>query len=229
MICSKCGAEGIYSTDQVVCNRCQYFYSHFYPILDDCFKWDTRLGIPKSMYKCSLENFDGKRPVVTPGFISGPVGTGKTHLAIGYIRKEIGLLWSDRELYFDFELKENSSKFKTQEEFRFDNVLNTVSFISAWRFVQQMKELDTASATRKRYEELNFLVLDDLGMTRPTDYALDVLSNLILSRHEDARKTLITSNINLDELNKMFGNRIISRIVGSGDCLTLTGKDRRAK
>ncbi len=213
------------------------FNTTFHPKLDECFKFDLRLGIPQIMYKCSLENFDGDKPEERPGFITGKVGTGKTHLAIGYLRKEIKLLYEDKDFYVNtFDMYEDMpARFtsmepqiiKTLSELRFKHILSTVSFVSAWRYVQQMKELPTANDTRKNYESKHFLVIDDLGIERPTDYALDVLTNLILNRYEEGKATLITSNLSLLEIDKLLGERIASRIASFGEQLVLEGKDRR--
>lgn len=216
------------------------FNTIFCPKLDECFKYDTRLGIPQIMYKCSLDNFEGNKPDVRPGFITGKVGTGKTHLAIGYLRKEIGVLYDDKDFYLDkMDYYEGApASYKNNEDFkkmvvenmskrRFDFILNFISFISAWRYVQQMKEFPTANETRNKYEGKQFLVIDDLGIERPTDYALDVLTNLILCRYEERKATLITSNLSLEEIDKLFGERVASRIASFGEQLYLTGEDRR--
>jgi hypothetical protein len=49
----------------------------------------ARVGVPRRYLACSLENFIGKPPATSPTFISGPPGTGKNHLAAGFLRERI--------------------------------------------------------------------------------------------------------------------------------------------
>jgi DNA replication protein DnaC len=175
------------------------------------FEFNASLGVPKSLLHCGLNNFIGERPTTTPGFICGPVGCGKSHLAVGFLRQEIftGVANSDPHL----------------NPFNID----TMGFISTWRFIQKMKEFDTAAKTLEYYQQCDFLVLDDLGTTRPTDFVMDVLPTLILARQEDEKKTLITSNLTIEEIAKLYGERVASRIVSFGEVVKLSGKDGRIK
>ncbi len=61
--------------------------------------------------------------------------------------------------------------------------------------------------------EADFLVLDDFGSERPTDWVLGVLYLLIDRRYENMKHTIFTSNLSLDEIAEKFGDdRITSRI-----------------
>ena len=174
------------------------------------FEFNAALGVPKSLLHCTLDNFVGERPIETPGFISGPVGCGKSHLAVGFLRKEI------ENLMIDGTALTQSGDFLI----RLKASVSSVAFISTWRFIQKMKEFETANKTLEYYQNCEFLVLDDLGTTRPTDFVMDVLPTLILARQEDAKKTLVTSNLSIVEIAKLYGERIASRIVSFGDgCL----------
>lgn len=64
-----------------------------------------------------------------------------------------------------------------------------------------------------RYKDCHFLVLDDLGVKKTSDWFLDILYLIINERYEHMLKTVITSNFTLTELSEQFGdNRITSRI-----------------
>ena len=49
----------------------------------------TRVGVPKRYLGCSLRNYQGKIPGFRPAFITGPPGTGKTHLAAAFLREDL--------------------------------------------------------------------------------------------------------------------------------------------
>ncbi len=60
--------------------------------------------------------------------------------------------------------------------------------------------------------EIPFLVIDDFGVQRNTEWESEMLYNLIDSRYAEERPTIITSNIDIKELKKVAHGRIYSRI-----------------
>lgn len=85
----------------------------------------------------------------------------------------------------------------------------------------------------QRAERYDLLALDDLGMERPTEWAMETLSRLIDSRTMEGLPTIITSNYSLGELRDRWGGmegaRIVSRIAGSCERVEMTGRDRRMR
>lgn len=83
----------------------------------------------------------------------------------------------------------------------------------------------------KRAERYDLLALDDLGMERPTEWAMETLSGLIDARVSEGLPTVITSNYSLGELRDRWGGmegaRIVSRIGGACERVELKGRDRR--
>jgi DNA replication protein DnaC len=65
----------------------------------------------------------------------------------------------------------------------------------------------------KHYSDCTVLFLDDFGMVKPTDWALQILYIIINNRYENLKKTVFTSNFSLQEVAKLYGDdRITSRI-----------------
>ncbi len=61
--------------------------------------------------------------------------------------------------------------------------------------------------------DADFLVLDDFGSERPSDWVMSILYLLIDRRYENMKHTIFTSNHTLDQLSEKFGDfRITSRI-----------------
>lgn len=79
-----------------------------------------------------------------------------------------------------------------------------------------------------RHKNVKFLVLDDLGTKTPSEAFGDFLYAIIDHRWRERDKlgTIITTNLNSDDMAKKFSNAILSR-VGSGLILKFDGKDRR--
>ena len=71
------------------------------------------------------------------------------------------------------------------------------------------------------------LVLDDLGTQKVTDYVSERLFAIVDGRHQRNLPTIITTNLDLPQLNQQFGSRVVSRIVEVSRFVTLTGADLR--
>lgn len=77
-----------------------------------------------------------------------------------------------------------------------------------------------------------FLILDDLGTEKSTDFANSILDSVIDARYQKAkaRHTIITTNLSLKELEENRGHaRILSRINDVGSIVELTHRYRKTK
>ena len=72
------------------------------------------------------------------------------------------------------------------------------------------------------------LVLDDLGVEKPTDYTCTRLLQLLERRHQAGHPTIITSNLGLDALGQRLGDdRIPSRLADWADLAIVRASDYR--
>ena len=58
-----------------------------------------------------------------------------------------------------------------------------------------------------------FLVIDDFGVQRDTEWEVEMLYNLIDARYADQRLTIITTNRNIEEVRDLADGRIYSRFL----------------
>lgn len=75
-----------------------------------------------------------------------------------------------------------------------------------------------------------FLVLDDLGTEKLSDWVQEKLYAILDWRYGQELPTLVTSNLTLAELASHYrahGPRLASRIAGMGEEVELRGRDRR--
>jgi DNA replication protein DnaC len=121
----------------------------------------------------SARRFAEAYPVETGGrglLITGSIGVGKTHLAVGLLlalveeRGAQGLFYDYREL-----LKQIQHSYNPQ--------VNST-------------ELDVL----KPVFEAEVLVLDELGAQKPTDWVWDTVALILNTRYNDKRTTIITTN-----------------------------------
>ena len=82
-----------------------------------------------------------------------------------------------------------------------------------------------------RAERYRLLALDDLGVERPTEWAMETITGLIDARVASGLPTIVTSNFSLGELRDRWGGmpgmRIASRLGGACERIQMGGGDRR--
>jgi len=74
----------------------------------------------------------------------------------------------------------------------------------------------------------NPLLLDDLGVEKPSEYITQEIGRLISKREEWSAPTLITTNLNMMQLSERYGDRTASRIA-TGKVLLFEGEDKRVR
>jgi len=135
----------------------------------------------------------GKVPAFGSYYIYGGVGSGKTLLAAH-------MYYQARKKQF---LEVLPGKFifaKTADIFQ--EIKSTFG-----------KGSDIELEVLKKYCTATYLVMDDIGSTKFTDWQISMLQIIINYRYEELLTTVFTSNLNLDELGTaMDDERIPSRI-----------------
>ncbi|MDT7689617.1 MAG: replication protein DnaC [Acidobacteriota bacterium] len=149
-------------------------------------------------------------PAVERGLLlMGPVGVGKTHLAVailqGLIEKGVPCLFYE----FGALLKEIQDSY---------NKVSNTSEMSVLAPVYQAE----------------VLVLDELGASKPTDWVRDTMMNIIGKRYNDKRLTIFTTNYmearraqTEETLEDRVGVRLRSRLYEMCRTVQLDGDDYR--
>jgi len=81
----------------------------------------------------------------------------------------------------------------------------------------------------KRYLECELLIIDDLGTEMTTAFTISILYEIINTRLITGKKTIISSNLTIDELRRRYSEQIMSRLEGEYQVLTFYGDDIRKK
>ena len=76
-------------------------------------------------------------------------------------------------------------------------------------------------------ERKGVLIIDDLGAVKLTDFVKNITYYIINEREMRMLPTIITSNFDLNEIDKMIDPRVSSRISGMCEVKKIDGKDRR--
>jgi len=73
----------------------------------------------------------------------------------------------------------------------------------------------------------DLLILDDLGTELPGNFVTAALYNLVNDRLLSGKAMVISTNLNVEEINRRYSPQIASRLQGSFQRLTFVGEDIR--
>lgn len=139
-------------------------------------------------------------------FITGPVGSGKTLFTAALTIERRKRAWIDHEYH--------------PHEF--------ISVPALYEKIKATFHSESESDVLQEYIDIDWLVLDDIGVESSSDWSYQTLYYLINSRYENLKTTIFTSNLSLSELaDKWEDARIPSRINGSSEVFRLDHKDWR--
>lgn len=146
----------------------------------DDYDWDNPQDI-KVFHKYVKKEIE--KPWV---YIYGPLGTGKTYLAI--LIAQFALV-QERELFYA-----SVSKFL--------DILRPGPLYDEKGYLVKEKCLNC-----------DLLILDDIGKERWTDWSKEIIFRILNERYQNKKQTIITSNFDLNELGQLIGeDAIVDRI-----------------
>ena len=105
----------------------------------------------------------------------------------------------------------------------YDTATHIFERMEAQKFRRDADEEDDT----QRYFKCDLLILDDLGTEMMSSFVQSALYQLINPRLLENRKTIISSNLNPEELGKRYGAAILSRLEGEYRILPFFGDDIR--
>lgn len=95
------------------------------------------------------------------------------------------------------------------------------------KFCRDTAEGEEAAAKVRRMSDCDLMILDDLGTEMPTPMAQSALYTLINTRLVKGKKTIISTNLSDEQLEKRYTPQICSRLAGEFLHLPFAGEDIR--
>lgn len=141
----------------------------------------------------------GKRSTADSLLLTGKTGLGKTHLSTSIAKRVI----------------------ERGYEVVYDTATNIMNDFEQEHFKNGEKGMTD------KYFNCDLLIIDDLGTEMQTSFTLSTLYNIINTRINRAKGTIINTNLSQDELRKRYEERITSRLFGEYMPLLFTGADVR--
>ena len=199
VLCRLCESERIHAENQIRVNKladAEYererkFYLEKFSLYDDVLKNATLENFDTPTEK-EAEKLEFAKKICKEWadgarnnvVLQGEAGTGKSHLAFA-IMKELSSITKEIAIFIN--VTDLLMKIKTdfnQEEFLVNKI---------------------ASA--------KFLVLDDLGMEKDSEWSFSILYNILNKR----ANTIITTNLTAQEIQKRYGRPFMSRLMKGVD------------
>jgi len=184
--------------------------------------------IPKKYLAATLDNYDeehGSQDVVlyarhwvnnveqnlnegTGLYLFGGTGSGKTHIATSILKRAVATT-------------ETCGYFITAEQY----LEVSYSSLDDERYDDESSDADTVHYIDNVYD---LLVLDGLGTERrQTEYAKKSLTSMLSKRYENQLSTIITTDIPMNKLAQIYGNRLSSIITDCCLFIPFLGGDYR--
>ena len=86
---------------------------------------------------------------------------------------------------------------------------------------------DSYHAFFDRLTAVDLLHIDDFGAEKKSDWVLEQLYAIVNERYEAERSVLLTTNLEMGELEEQVGKRTVSRLIEMCEQIPLFGADRR--
>lgn len=138
--------------------------------------------------------------------LMGNAGTGKTFLS-GCIANHA--IRRGKSVYYQTAFR----LFDLLEKQKFDRLLP--------------EEEEQAVYAARQIRQADLLIIDDLGTEFVTAYSGALIFDMINSRQLSGKSTVLSTNLNLEGLEKIYSKRFTSRLWGNFEIIPFIGKDLR--
>lgn len=159
--------------------------------------------------------------------MAGNYGTGKTHLSIAILKK-VCSIYAKQAIDSRPDLPVEITRKKI--------ISNPVLFVKTPELLEEIRSTYDRNDINEddvlfKYKTRRFLVLDDLGVEKPSDSTREKLYSILDYRYSNMRPTVITTNCDMNELVNRIGERIVDRIqeVADGYITIWQGDSHRLK
>jgi DNA replication protein DnaC len=108
-----------------------------------------------------------------------------------------------------------------------------VSYASSPNMVSQLEKEKFGSIknyeSEEKFKNCSLLIIDDLGAEYTAGFWVPTIYNILNTRLMRGKSTIISTNLTMSEIQSIYGNRVVSRIIGNYKRIPFYGADIRQK
>ena len=165
----------------------------------------------KSLVQQVMESFEKDESII----LCGTQGSGKSHIASALMYE-----WLAKNVKFDDSGTPDLSR--------------VPYFLPMSDLYLELKssfdnEMVAEKDILEKYWKKPLLVLDDLGVEKLSDWSRNVVYSLIGKRYNECLQTVVTTNLQLDEIGKLIDSRISDRLEEMGVTIKTPQRSWRKK
>ena len=202
--------------DSFLCDKCKEKHR-----VNDLVKRMQKI-LPRKFWDIETEkSLDRYKDKLCSLFIHGKAGVGKTVLACSLAKLYIRQGYEVKFISYPAFIMDLQGMFRGDKD-----VYGYAKEISRYpeKIESGMREFGAIEGSWKKQ---GVLIIDDLGAVKLTDFVKNITYYIINEREMRMLPTIITSNFDLNEIDKMIDPRVSSRISGICEIKKIDGKDRR--
>ena len=109
----------------------------------------------------------------------------------------------------------------------YDTAISLFSTFEAKKFSRDLGQERQARDDIRRYLNCDLLILDDLGSELTTPLAQSTLYEVVNSRLQGGKHTIISTNLSMEQIGARYTPQVVSRLAGAYQELTFYGDDIR--
>ena len=109
----------------------------------------------------------------------------------------------------------------------YDTAISLFSAFEAKKFSRDLGQERQARDDTRRYLNCDLLILDDLGSELTTPLAQSTLYEVVNSRLQGGKHTIISTNLSMEQIGARYTPQVVSRLAGAYQELTFYGDDIR--
>lgn len=109
----------------------------------------------------------------------------------------------------------------------YDTAVSVFARFEEERFSRSSTDMEALRADLDRYMSCDLLILDDLGTEMTTAFTVSALYDLVNTRLRTGKKTIINSNLGIEDIRRRYSVQIASRLQGDYTVLRFVGRDIR--